>query len=408
MSYTIAWYHYDLAIGGAQVNSMELATHLVQRGHRVFFLAEDGELREEIAKRGINFKRVKYYDFYHPSYDSVMAIKQLVERHNVDVLWTASYVCSLEAPIVEVLTDAVHVPLFGSPATPHTYIPKWGPVGWVNPHHRDYFVGQLGWQDQDVHLIIGRMDTEKYRPASVENGWLDSQPQVITSKKKVVLIGSVSTPKLGSIDLFLDGAEQILQRRQDVQFILVGDGDQRDTILKRAESINRRLGAPLVLVPGETTAVEEVMNKADILCGMASTCIISLLCGRPTIVLGNRGFSEIAEPETIDHLAYHHFNLHEDSQLVQPNAFVAQLGALLDAPKRRRELGTWGRQYAASRYSVTTGVESLEALFETAIEHRRSLSRADKLKRYVELARGLVSLGGFRTKRRLGLIGRRG
>lgn len=397
----ILMFHPTMDIGGAPINNIALATRLQAAGHRVVFAADDGPLVDQLRARGIGYRHLATRGRGHLSLALLRDLVNAIRAEAADVVWTAGILPCLRAHLACWWSNTPLFPLHGSPNPPRFYLPRVGICGWVNPHHRDHMVRVLGWKEEDVLLIRGRMEIDAYQPGQ-HSARILHRFGVREGERVVALIGNIIREKWGSVELFLNAAHMLADKHPTLRFVVVGEGlaggqAYYDRARQLAASINQRCGREAVVLTGASQQVPEVMQQAEIVAGMASTCVLSLLCGRPTIVLGNRGFSGIVTPETFDDLAYNHFNMHGVAHQKQPEVLCGQLARLLDDPPLRAQLGQWSRKTATETFDVHVGAGQLEgALRHACAVHRRDLGF--RLRWLREIVTSLGSAAMYKVK----------
>jgi glycosyltransferase involved in cell wall biosynthesis len=158
--------------------------------------------------------------------------------------------------------------------------------------------------------------------------------------------------------------------------------------------------APLFAV-GELLNIPEVMNASDVVLGMASTCQQGLACGRPVIVLGERGFSAVVEPGNFDFLAAHHFNLHQQVNGEQPEALCQQMEGILSSSSQAERLGAFGREIACEQFDSQIGAQQLEKVYQRLLE-RAPPRPTERLTVWMDFFLSLGSLYAHKFRERLG------
>jgi glycosyltransferase involved in cell wall biosynthesis len=149
---------------------------------------------------------------------------------------------------------------------------------------------------------------------------------------------------------------------------IVGDGEARGIIGRDAEEVNRRLGAEVVLLAGPMLDPRPAYAAADVVVGMGSSVLRGMAFGKPALVLGERGFSKVVEPDTLDWFLFHGFYGVGDGDT--GTALPAQhLRALLRDGSRRRELGELSRRIVCERFSVRAAAKRLERVYQDSM-HR--------------------------------------
>lgn len=395
LSMRILWYHHALDIGGA-VNSIVLAGEISNLGHEVIIAADRGGLLPEVQNRHLTYREIPFQSHgKHPNVRTVHMLASLCRREKVNIIWTINSLCTLEAYWAAMSTGIPVFPLYGFAIPPRFPLPRIGLVGVNNPYHRDWFVRSKGFNPSHVRTIVARMDVRSYERFFLHRALLIDRPV----SPMIGWVGRLSRDKIGAVCLFLDAVRTLWERNPEVSFTIVGDGDAGREVRKRAAEFNAGARGPGTLIwKGEVpfSDIPLVMGRLDIVCGMASTCIISMACGVPTVVLGNGGFSQIVAPENVDALAYRHFNIHENSSLPQPDTLVNQLLWLIGNPLVRRRLGTFCHQFACETYDVRKGARELLSVFEEAVATSQHHLGLHHLR---ELLRCTTSLYCYRFRR---------
>ena len=362
MSLRVLWYHNRMNVGGV-MNSIWLAERLVRRGHQVTFLAEEGPLCSELVHRGIGFRSIESKRYRHPSLASAWQVVKAINEEKADVTWAMHTPCVLELYLAAFLTGIPVFPLYGTPDIPEYRLPNWGYIGVVLPRLKAYFV-RLGAPPDKVQVIHGRLNGDEFRPMVERPRFLRDNFDIPEQNLIVVLVTRVFQSKWGSIQLFVNAARLLSQKRSDVTCVVVGGGDQFENLRQLAQEANVGHTTPAVVLTGMIVGqIPEIMNEADIVVGMGSTCALAMLCGRPVVAVGNNGYSEVIDPDTLDRIIHWHFNLHFESGYPQPERLVTQIEGLLRDEPYRQKLSTFGRELGVRHFDLSAGVDQLERAF---------------------------------------------
>jgi len=183
------------------------------------------------------------------------------------------------------------------------------------------------------------------------------------------LVSRIDIGKWETIELFLSAAlhwQKTRAQELPVNFMIVGTGN----LFPKLQTHIWDLGlSERVFAIGERLDIPEVMNASAVVMGMASTCQQGLACGRPVIVVGEKGFTELIEPDNFDYLAKYHFNLHFTSNEKQPDRLCQQFATILESPQYSATLGEFGRNMACERFDSRIGAEQLEKVYETLLNN---------------------------------------
>lgn len=394
----ILWYHSRMNVGGV-MNSIWLAERLVKKGHHVVFLAEEGPLSAELAPRGIQFRPIEYARHKHPSIGSIKLVMKAIRKVKADITWTMHVPCAFELYFAAVMTGIPVYPLYGMPLIPKYRMPISGNVGVVLPRLKDYFV-KLGMSPDNITVIHGRLNGDEFRPMSERPRFLRKKFNIPEGNRIIVLISRIHRGKWGSILLFANAANHLAKIRSDVTCVVVGGGEKFGELQQLSEEGNSGRYFPSIILTDMVVGnIPEIMNEADIVIGMGSTCPLAMLCGRPVIAIGNNGYSDVVSPETISQIIQWHFNLHYEGPEQQPEFLVTQITDLLEDESRRSQLSSFGRRLGLQNFDISIGANLLERAFiqEAEIGSVYTNSAA----RILDLFKAYISLSGYRVKRRL-------
>ena len=403
----LLFYTEELAPGGAQINAISLGKALTERGHRVWFAADDGPLISRAISAGMDCIRVPYSSKRHPAVAIVRSLVSIARIHRIDLIQAFEYYPILEAYAASLWSRK---PMYGIAAMnripSHYRFPKRRGLGLVSAETKEHFIRRLGWDQEKLHLIVARLDCDYYRPRAPGDSDGLSEHGIRPGEHVALLVSRMHALKWATIELFLAAAQHWEQTRSSkyrLRFAVVGGGPLLENV---REAASRIPGRPVV-VTGELTDIPTVMNRADVVIGMASTCQQGLACGRPVIVIGDHGYTATVAPENLDLLAHHHFNLHRQAGKGQPETLCRQLEATVFSPERALELGQFGRRIALERYDSRIGARQLEDIYHGLIA-KDGHSPVAWLTRLGDLLLSLSSLYSYKVRGRIRRVRERG
>lgn len=167
------------------------------------------------------------------------------------------------------------------------------------------------------------------------------------------------------LDLWLYAAREILDRRPETRFLLVGDGPLRGEI----EALASELGLAEVLrfaglqedVGPYLSAMDVLMSSSDFE-GLPLVLLEAMALERPVVATGVGGVPEaVIDGET--------------GALVppgDPQALAETVGRLLDAPGLRATWGRAGRRRVVEELSTDRMLETLDDLYSEVLDRVRS------------------------------------
>ena len=222
-----------------------------------------------------------------------------------------------------------------------------------------------GFAADKIHTVTNGIDADFFRPMNrlnsirQEHGWGD--------KTIVMYIGTHGLSQ--GLATILDTAE-LLQPRKDIHFVLVGDGAERDMLVKRAE--NRYLKNVSFLPLQQKQRMPEFYAAADIcvvplkklkvfLYNIPSKMFEIMACGRP-IVLGARGQAQMLLDEAGAGIAV---------EPEDPRDFADAIIRLTDQPELRERFGRRGREHALAKYTRRMKAADYADILESVAARKR-------------------------------------
>lgn len=339
-------YPHDLAIGGSQINAIDLAAGAQAAGHHVVVYGVPGPLTGYIAERGLRFLPANATK-YRPAPSRIAELARIARRERIDLIHAYEWPPCLDAYYgasllfgVPILCTVLSMSVSGQVPSSVPLIMGTEDLG------RQARARQTG----PVWVIEPPIDVDRDNPS------LDGRPFRAAHgiAEKEFLVVSVSRHaldlKLDSLVRAIDAVEMLGQRHR-VVLALVGDGPAGAALGRRAEAVNRRLGRRAVVLCGQQLDPRSAYAAADLVVAMGSSALRTLAIGRPLIVQGERAFSEVFEPATLDVFLDQGFYGLADNE---PGAdrLAAQIERLLLDNDLRLHLADYGRRIVVERFSL--------------------------------------------------------
>jgi hypothetical protein len=121
---------------------------------------------------------------------------------------------------------------------------------------------------------------------------------------------------------------------------------------------------------------------ADIVVGMQGSALRGMAFGKPTVIVGDRGFSEIVSPSTFPRFLEEGFSGVGDGR--SDEDLTRQLTMLLEDGEMRDRLGRYSRQAVCESVSLEANADILDGLYREVGDHRpRASHRTMNLLRFV-------------------------
>jgi len=203
------------------------------------------------------------------------------------------------------------------------------------------------------------LDLQKFSPSKSGPGTLRAALGVSPLS---LIVGTVArlVPDKG-MDCFLEMAAHILAERQDVQFLIVGEGPIRAALEKRADELGV---APHISFLGHRDDIPDLMEAMDVFVlptkreGFGVVFAEAMAMGKPTVGSFIGPVAEVIEDGVTGYLV-----LPDDAQ-----SFAERVLGLLTDENKRRRFGTAGRQRVERYFNETRMCASIEGHYRRLLE----------------------------------------
>ncbi|MGL3806243.1 glycosyltransferase family 4 protein [Paeniglutamicibacter sp. R2-26] len=359
-------YPHDLHMGGSQLNALDLAAGLRDKGHEVVVYGQPGELVARIHALGLEYIESPRPS-HRPTPGIVADLRRVAIEREMDVLhgfeWPPSLECRLAGWGLK-NTASISTVMSMSVAN---FIPRDMPLT----------VGTEQIMEERIRRRYGRV-TLLEPPVDEEENTLDAaagsefrRQQGIPDDVPMVAVVSRLVPELkleGIVSAIR--AMGLLRESRDIRLVVVGDGPALGEVRQEARLVNQRYPGTVILA-GAMSDPRPAYSAADVMLGMGGSALKSLSFGKPLIVQGEGGYWKAAAPENVGEFFWQGWYGVGTDAGRGPVNFAAELELLLADPARLEALGTFGRGVIEERYSITAAVSGLEELYRGALADTR-------------------------------------
>ncbi|WP_448071223.1 glycosyltransferase [Georgenia yuyongxinii] len=383
-------YPHDLAIGGSQLNAIELAAAVNDRGHPTMVFGRPGPLVRRVEELGLRFIAAPEPG-RRPSRSVISALADVARREHIDVLHGYEWPPGLEtwlsrgrlgpatASVTTVMSMAVA-----------PFLPRSVPLV-VGTEQIAAAERQRG--RHRVVVIEPPVDLRENDPGQpvIDGHYLARVGPRREDELRITAVCRLAHEL--KLEGLLTAIEVIgdLALERPVRMIVAGDGPARQSIAERAGVVNARTGRETIVLVGEMQDPRCAYLDADVVLGMGGSALRALAFAKPLVVQGEQGFWALLTPATLPDFqwtGWYGVGVHPADGAV---ALRRALVPLLDDPGRRRKLGAFGRAVVEERFALTTAAEAQIRLYEAAL----AAGGRGPLAGLVELARVGSTFGAY-------------
>ncbi|OCK58193.1 glycosyltransferase family 4 protein [Bradyrhizobium sp. LMTR 3] len=378
-------YPHSMELGGSQLNAIQLAGSIRDRGHEVIVLSEAGPLVERVRKMALEHIELPAQRG-RPSPKVIRMIGHLVQRRRIDVVHGYEWPPIIEAFLggrVAHRTAVVGTVMSMSVAS---FLPRNVPltVGTELIRRAAIDAGH-----RHVELLEPPVDTRADNPSIDGRSFRADQGVEPDEVLLAMVCRLVPDLKLEGLLSACDAVRELAVAGHRVRLMIVGDGPARGDVGRRAEEVNATAGYKVVLMAGEMADPRPAYAAADVIIGQGGSALRGMAFGKPLVVIGEEGFSELLTPESAPvFLQQGWYGLGSGSFGTGAPALRMALERLVRSQELRCELGLLGRRLAEQRFSLNHAAEVIENLYSSTMRNPELFERV--LSDIVHVSAGLI------------------
>jgi glycosyltransferase involved in cell wall biosynthesis len=361
----------SLHAGGKERQAVELFKQLSAN--------KDFKLELILMKKGIHYKEVNNlnikinYLFRKNTFDISVFFKlfKIVKRSKPDILHAWSTITALYAGPVTGLLKIKNICGSVRGATN------------VNTKFKSRLINKIGFLFADKIIansnagILSRNLKNNKKAICIHNGFAFSrlenleEPENIKNKfalktgKIIGMVGSLDERK--DNEIFIDAAQQVIKKRHDVTFLIIGEGPKLEYLQTLVEKKNR----DHIIFTGRQEGIEAIVNAFEIGVltskneffreGISNSIMEYMALAKPVIASDSGGNSEIVEDKITGFLVKPKDRAH----------LVKKLNYLLDNPKVAEKMGKAGKVRLAKEFSIEKMTNSYVELYCNLVRSNR-------------------------------------
>ncbi|HOO32109.1 MAG TPA: glycosyltransferase [Thermotogota bacterium] len=223
---------------------------------------------------------------------------------------------------------------------------------------------EWGVPKEKLSTIPTGIDTGSFKNFA---GWeLKKELKIPDDEKVLLFVGRIAKEK--NIDFLLRTFRKMLTKRKDINFVLVGEGDEKENL----ENLSHELGISdkVFFTGGKDRAyVIDAYNAADIFwfASFSETqglvILESMTAGTPVVALGKMGVYDLLKNEASGGIMLSELN---------ETDFASAVFHLIDDPEDYKRRSGMGLKFVEDNFSLEHSVEEMLRLYEVSIEEHKN------------------------------------
>ncbi len=359
----------QLDIGGAETHIVELSKALTKRGAEVYVASNGGAYVKELEESGIKHFTVPLHS-KNPlkMKKSKHLLKKIISEYKFDVVHGHARIPSF---ICGKLHKEMHFPFVTTAhwvfkaGFPFNLLSDWGQRSLaVSEDIKQYLIDSYGIDGDNIRITINGIDTEKF---SKDTDYSDVKKEFKLSddKKRIVYVSRMDTDRSLVAHHLIEISEELYNEFPDLEIVIVGGGNDYDTVKEKADNVNKKIGKRLIITTGARTDINKFAASGDIFVGVSRAALEAMACEKPAIIAGNEGYIGIFDKDKLDISIDTNFCCRgcEESNAKHLAQDICELFTKRDLAA----LGKYSREIIKTKYSVETMADDALRMYASVL-----------------------------------------
>ena len=368
----------QLTIGGAETHVVELAKELKRRGYNVIVTSKGGVYEKELEAAGIKH----YYVPLHTknpiqTVKAARTLARIIRDEKIDIVHSHARISSF------ILGKLHKIMKFPYVTTAHwvfttkyglKYITDWGEkCVAVSEDIKTYLMDNYKIPARDIRVTINGIDTDKFSPETdcsdicAELGVNPEKENIISYVSRMDESRSLVAKQLINIVPKLD------KEIKNLRVIIVGDGDDFETVKSRADAVNAQLGRDAVVLTGGRTDINKLVAPCKLFVGVSRAALEAMAAAKPVIISGNEGYIGLFDESKLAVGIETNFCCRGCAEPTEKLLLDDILRFFKMSDTQRSELGNYGRELIKKDYSVHRMADDCVKVYDWALDKHKEI-----------------------------------
>ncbi len=344
-----------LEIGGAETHVVELVKELKRQGYNIVVASNGGVYEKELKEAEIKHYKVPLNDRNPINFvKSYFLLKKIILKENIELVHAHAripgFICGLlQKKLKFTFVTTAHWVFFTGMGL--KYITNWGQkVIAVSEDIKDYLIKNYRTKKENIFVTINGIDTEKFSPNVISN---DTKKEFnITNEKVIVYVSRMDTDRAKVAWELIDCVPELNKKIDKLKVIIVGDGNEYNSMLKKVKLVNKQIGKDIIVMTGARTDINKIISICDLFIGVSRAVLEGMAAAKPVIISGNEGYIGVFDDDKLDNAISNNFTCRGNEKSSKEKIYKDIMYLFSLSKQQRIELGQKGRQVILDNYSV--------------------------------------------------------
>lgn len=361
----------QLDIGGAETHVVELSKELKRRGHNIFIVSRGGVYQQELESAGIKcFEAPLHSKKPGDMLSAKKIMKKIIEEEQIDLLHSHTRISSF-------LLGKLHKKMkFPFVTTAHwifstkyglKYLTDWGQKALaVSEDIKEYLMKNYKMREEDILVTVNGIDVEKFSK-DTDKKPVSDEFKISEEDNLVVYVSRMDSSRSLVAHQLIEAIVRLDNIVENLKCIIVGDGDDFESVKKEAEEANEKLGRNAIMLAGARVDIDKLVAPAKLFVGVSRAALEAMASEKPTIIAGNEGYVGLFSEDKLPVCLETNFCL-RGCERSTTDLLAQDIGGFFGLWEEEQEkLGKYGREVVLKHYSVKRMADDAEKVYNAVM-----------------------------------------
>lgn len=362
----------QLDIGGAETHIVELSKALSRRGIEVVVASNGGAYEPELAEAGIKHIHIPFHS-KKPScmYQAYKLLKQVIQEYRFDVVHAhariPAFLCALLKKELNFrLVTTAHWVF--STRFPYNLLTRWGDRSLaVSDDIKSYLVENYGIDPDNIRVTINGIDLEKFSK-DTDFSSVAEEFELLPDKTRIVYVSRMDIDRSLAAHKLIEAVPDLVKEIPDLEVVIVGGGNDLDTIMAEAKAVNAVLGRRVIITTGSRTDINRFAACGQLFIGVSRAALEAMACEKPAIIAGNEGYIGIFDEDKLQISIDTNFCCRGCRPTETETLKADILSVLKSSPEHQAKLGEFSRETVREHYSIDTMADDATKMYISIVK----------------------------------------
>ena len=363
----------QLEIGGAETHIVELSKALKNRGIEITVASNGGAYEKELTDAGIRHVKIPFHS-KNPvcMLKAYKLLKKLIFEEKFDVVHAhariPAFLCSIlhKRYHFRFVTTAHWV---FSTRFPYNLLTRWGERSLaVSDDIKTYLIDNYKIPAENIRVTINGINLDKFSKDTPFDD-IKEEFSLEDGKKRIVYVSRMDKDRSLAAHKLIEASEELALQFHNLEIIIVGGGNDYETIEAEAEAANEKVGRNFIITTGSRTDINKFTASGDIFIGVSRAALEAMACEKPSIIAGNEGYIGIFD-ESKFKISYDTNFCCRGCEMTTTDVLKEDVKKLLlMSEEELSALGKYSRETVKEHYSMDTMADDSIRMYLSVIKN---------------------------------------